>query len=171
LAPNPATAAKFEGAIFRSVRDQKNRLTVSQLNGQPILMDDNVTARWALLWSHGVPATHHLRGWTFAHVWAEPKNPDAYTRLANLCMMPEYFGSLSDKEGPLCAFLKYHAWECYGWHPASTRPPSKPDGYDTVEWRYLPAIADPRSFIRQRMNALDNQRVRLLRELMPEFAV
>ena len=170
LMPNPETVAKFEGAVFPSIRDQKNRLTLGEIDGQPIMLDDNVTARWALLWSHGVTATHHLRGWTFAHVWGEPKNPDAYTRLANLCMMPEYFGSLSDKDGPLCAFLKYHSWDRYRWHPTSAATPRKPEGYDALEWRYLPSIADPHNFIRGRMNVLDNQRVRMLRQLMPEFA-
>ena len=97
-------------------------------------------------------------------MWGASKDPDAYTHLANLCMMPEFFGSLSDKQGPLCAYLRYHAWVRYGWRYGETTP-SAPEGYDTLEWRYLPAIKDPPAFVRARLATLSNQRVELLRSL------
>ena len=80
-------------------------------------------------------------------------------------MMPEYFGSLSDKQGPLCSYFKYHAWKNYGWCPSGAAP-QEPEGYASLEWRYLPAIDNPHEFIEQRMKVLDNQRVRMLNELM-----
>ena len=165
LMPNPKTVAAFDRAVFPSIRDQKRRMEFGEVSGRRVLLDDNVTPRWALLWSHGFKETGHLSGWTFAHVWAAPKNPDAYTHLANLCMMPEYFGSLSDKQGPLCAYLRYHAWERYNWH-ISPPPPEKPEGYEALEWRYLRAIDNPQTFVQERMQTLGNQRVLKLRELM-----
>lgn len=171
LMPHPKIVASFRGAVFPSIRDQRRRLTLSEEHGNSILRDDNVTPRWALLWSHGISATHHLQGWTFAHVWAAPKDPAAYTHLANICMMPEYFGSLSDKDGPLCAFLKFHSWDAYGWRPCDSNEPRKPEGYDSLEWRYLPPTDNPRNFVRQRMAALGNQRVMLLRPLMERWAL
>lgn len=161
LMPHPEVVAAFGKAVFPSIRDQKNRLTVSEIDGRAVLLDDNVTPRWALLWAHGVKNTEHLKGWTFAHVWGQPKNPDAYTHLANLCMMPEFFGSLSDKDGPLCDYLKFHAWDQYGWSPSGSAP-VKPPGFDAVAWRYLSSIRNPRAFVSERMAALDNQRTRLL---------
>jgi hypothetical protein len=131
-----------------------------------VLLDDNVTARWALLWSHGIPATHHLPGFTFAHVWGAVKDPSAYTHLANLAMMPEYLGSLSDKEGPFAGFLRFHAWTRYGWKPTGYPEPPRPDGFDAIEWRYLEDHPDPFRFVRERLATLKNQRTTLLNPLM-----
>ena len=161
LMPHPDVVASIGGAVFPSIRDQKHRLTIAEINGRPVLLDDNVTPRWALLWAHGVKNTEHLKGWTFAHVWGQPKNPDAYTNLANLCMMPEFFGSLSDKDGPLSNYLKFHAWSRYGWSPDGA-PPPQPDDFIAVQWRYLPAINSPRDFINERLSVLNNQRTRML---------
>tara|TARA_A100001391_G_scaffold132852_1_gene91871 strand:- start:573 stop:896 length:324 start_codon:yes stop_codon:yes gene_type:complete len=71
LLPHPCVVSTFSGAVFPTIRDQRNRLTIDRERG--VLLDDNVTARWALFWSHGIPQTHHPRGWTIAHVWAAPK--------------------------------------------------------------------------------------------------
>lgn len=162
--PYPSVVAKFDGAVFPTIRDQKKRLSVD--HERRLLLDDNVTPRWALFWAHGLAQTHHPRGWTIAHVWAAPKDPAAYTHLANLCLMPESLGSLSDKRGPLCAFLQFHAYHVYGWHPAHVAPPSRPEGYGQIEWRYFAEYSDPLGFIRDRVMSLGNQRVSALRPLM-----
>lgn len=165
LFPHPDTVRALGGAVFPTVRDQKQRMSLGEVDGRSVLLDDNVTPRWALLWSHGIRATGHLAGWTFAHVWAAPRDPGAYTHLANLCMMPEYFGSLSDKQGPLCAYLRYHARDRYGWWVGPS-PPEEPAGYAGLTFRYLTPVTDPRGVIRRRMSELDNQRVRALLPLM-----
>lgn len=166
LLPDPATVACFDGAVFPSIRDQKNRITAGEHDGRAILLDDNVTARWALLWSHGISATHHPKGWTFAHVWPTVKDPDAYTHLANLVMMPEYLASLSDKQGPLTRYLQFHAWSRYSWKPSGFEPPAEPEAFDGIDWRYLPTCFDPSSFVRRRLAELNNQRAILLRPMM-----
>ncbi len=80
--------------------------------------------------------------------------------------MPESLGSLSDKDGPLGPYLRFHAFNTYGWHLASETQPVQPQGYESIEWRYLPEYAQPQDFIEERMRALNNQRVKALRELM-----
>jgi hypothetical protein len=80
--------------------------------------------------------------------------------------MPECLGSLSDKAGPLCVYLRFHAYDAYGWHPANISPPTEPADYDQVQWSYFDEISDPLEFIRDRVMALNNQRVTALRPLM-----
>jgi hypothetical protein len=162
--PHPDVVARCSGAVFPTIRDQKNRLTLDE--ERQLLLDDNVTPRWALFWAHGMGQTHHPRGWTIAHVWGAPKDPDAYTNLANLCLMPECLASLSDKDGPLGAYLQYHAYTGYGWHPKHLDPPPRPEGFEAIDWAYFDPHDDPTSFIRERLMTLNNQRVTLLRPLM-----
>ena len=162
--PHPDVVARCRMAIFPTIRDQQKRGTVE--TERRLLLDDNTTPRWALFWTHGLPQTHHPRGWTIAHVWKATKDPSAYTHLANLCLMPECLGSLSDKDGPLCRFLEFHAWSVYGWRPANASPPDMPDGYREIRWSYLDPHPDPLGFVRERVTNLSNQRVAVLRQLM-----
>ncbi len=162
--PHPDVVTKCQEAVFPTIRDQQRRGTLD--TERRLLLDDNVTPRWALFWAHGMAQTHHPRGWTIAHVWKATKDPSAYTRLANLCLMPECLGSLSDKDGPLCRFLEYHAWNVYGWHPTHASPPEPPPGYCDIQWKYLDPYPDPLGFIRKRLATLNNQRVSVLRYLM-----
>lgn len=164
--PNPGVVAELDGAVFSSIRDQKNRLTLSNIGNRRILLDDNTTPRWAILWSHGYATTAHPRGWTFAHVWARPKDPECYTHVANLVMMPEYLASLSDKDGPLGAYLRYHAWVKYGWKPIEEDEPLQPECYESISWSYLRQETDPKGFIQSRVEELNNERCKLLRSLI-----
>lgn len=162
--PHANVIAKLGGAVFPTIRDQKNRLTFNP--DRNLLLDDNVTPRWALLWAHGMAQTHHPKGWTIAHVWALPKDPDAYTNLANLCLMPECLGSLSDKRGPLVPFLQYHANSVYGWNPSCVAEVIKPEGFDEIRWSYFDDFNDPAANIKNRIMTLNNQRVKILRDIM-----
>ena len=164
MLPHPETVIKFSGPVFPTIRDQKNRLQVDHDRG--LLLDDNVTPRWALFWSHGIGATHHPKGWTIAHVWACPKDPEAYTHLANLTLLPESLGSLSDKGGPLCQFLEYHAYSVYDWMPKEFQKPQKPEGFDEISWQYFTPIENAKNFVHDRVMNLNNQRVKALRPLM-----
>jgi hypothetical protein len=165
LMPHRDVVLALNGPVFPSIRDQRRRMQTDMVDGQKILLDDNVTPRWALLWSHGIKDTGHLNGWTFAHVWPLSKCPKSYTHPANICMMPEFFGSLSDKAGPLSDYLKFHAWAQYNWSPNSV-PPTKPDRFDDIAWRYLDPIDTPQIFIQGRMDSLSNQRVKALKEII-----
>ena len=171
LMPNPDVVRELDGAVFPVVRDPRLRGTCEEDKtkfGKPIMYDDNTTPRWAILWAHGcLRMSFPPGGWTFAHVWDESKDPDAYTHVANLVMMPESLGSLSDKNGPLVDALRFHAQEVYHW-----RPDNKPEvelpkyfeksEWDKLEWTYMKPIKSPRNSVENRLRELDNQKVQKL---------
>jgi hypothetical protein len=117
--PHRDVVAACGGAVFPTIRASSTapRMTVAAVAGRQLMHDDNMTPRWAFLWSHGIGETGHPKGWTFALVLGDARDPDAYTNLANVVLMPEVLASLSDKVGPLCGFLRYHAQTVYGWKP------------------------------------------------------
>jgi hypothetical protein len=134
-------------------------------NGIVGMFDDNTTPEWALFWAHDLQG-ERPPGWTIAHVWPTSGDIDSYTHLANIAMVPEPFAGLTDKNGPLTAFLRWHAWQVYEWKPKAEAKPMKPDGYDEIEWRYLEFVDDPKALIRRRFEKRDNQRTRILRPIM-----
>ncbi len=165
--PNPDTAKALPTAIFPTLRDPRRRLqTVTEDNRIIGMYDDNTTPRWALLWSHGIASVAHQRSWQFAHVWPSSNDLRHYTRVANLAMVPESFGGLTDKVGPLVAYLRWHAWQEYRWSPEERSPGYKPHGYDEISWRYLPRHEDPRAFIKNQLERLNNQTVNMLRTII-----
>jgi hypothetical protein len=166
--PHPDTVKEMGGAAFPALRARKEypRFTHACENEKPVGMyDDNVTPAWALIWAHDIKGTRP-KGWTVAHVWPETDSVDSFTHLANLAMIPECFGTLTDKTGPLTVFLRWHAWTVYHWKPGQQTELLKPDGYDAITWRYLEYAANPRALIRQRLIDSDNQRTRILRPIM-----
>jgi hypothetical protein len=166
--PNPNTVKALRGAAFPTVRNSERRITALENNGIVVGMyDDNTTPRWAMLWAHGIPGVAFPKGrWTFAHVWPSKGDSNAYTHLANLAMIPECFGSLTDKNGPLTGFLRWHAKSVYGWLPSNVSEPEKPEGYDEIRWNYFPQFDDPKGFIRKRLEAARCKRSAILRPLM-----
>jgi hypothetical protein len=170
--PHPDTVAAFKGAVFPTVRARKGHLRQGQVKqGERSIgmYDDNTTPRWALLWAHGIPDTHHPSGRTFAHVWEGADDIAAYTHLANLVMVLEPFAALTDKRGPLTGYLRWHAWTRYGWKPEHAPKPVEPEDYEAVTWRYLPVIDDPCRFVWERLRALNNGRSRTLIPIMQEL--
>ncbi len=165
LLPHPEVVAAFQGAVFPSIRNARKRGQTDIVGGREVLYDDNTTPRWALLWAHGYTMMGHPRGWTFAHVWPTSGDAAAYTHLANLCMLPEFFGSLTDKDGPMCSFLRFHAWQEYGWCPTSS-PPSEPEGFASIDWRYLESAPNPRASVLDRLNRSKERRAVSLRGLL-----
>lgn len=169
--PDPVTVKALPRAIFPTVRatNQNPRFSYIIDNEKQIGMyDDNTTPRWALLWAHGLQDTNR-NGWTFAHVWPVSQDMRSYTHLANLAMVPEALGSLTDKQGPLTSYLRWHAYEVYGWKPEGKEMPEKPLGYDGAQWRYFQACAEPKSHINHELHRLDNKRVRIIRSLIPDW--
>ncbi len=164
--PHPDVISRLSGAVFPVIRDTRKRIQVDTIDGHNIMYDDNTSPRWAILWSHGFETTAHIKGWTFAHVWNESKDPEAYTHVANLVMMPECLASLSDKDGPLVPFLRYHAEAVYGWRPKGKPAVGKPSGYNDMEWNYFKPIPNPRGHIRDRLARSNAQRANRLRELL-----
>jgi hypothetical protein len=170
---HPDTVKAIGKAVFPAVRARKQNTRgghVLQNDKAVGMYDDNTTPRWALLWAHGIPMTHHPSGRTFAHVWEGADDMESYTHLANIVMVPECLAGLTDKKGPLTCYLRWHAWSVYGWKPGHVAVPEMPEDYDTVTWRYLPKINQPLEYIRNRVQTLNNGRTRTLRPLLGEWA-
>ena len=166
---HPDTVKAFGRTIFPTVRARKNHKRLGEVlrDGVAVGMyDDNTTPRWAFLWAHGIPITHHPSARTFAHVWEGADDIASYNHLANIVMVPEPFAGLTDKKGPMTRYLRWHAWSVYEWMPEHASVPQKPEDFDGIVWQYLPKIAEPMAFIRERITDLDNERVRLLRPIM-----
>jgi hypothetical protein len=166
--PHPDVVRSLGGAVFPTLRSSARhpRLSIYKVAGKPVgMFDDNTTPAWALAWSHDLAGTRP-KGWMIAHVWARRDDIRSYTHLANLAMVREPFGCLTDKDGPLTGFLRWHASETYGWIPAGESEPTKPNGYDGIEWRYLEKVVDPKAIFRQRLSKANNQRTRILRPIM-----
>ena len=167
--PNPAVVRTVAGAVFPTTRNQKARRTaIEGENGVVGMYDDNTTPRWALLWAHGFGgiSKNGSKGWTFAHVWPTKDDRDSYTNLANLAMIPECFGSLTDKDGPVTHYLRWHAWIIYGWKPPGKPVPAKPPEYDSLVWRYFDAIDNPVGFIAAQFEKGGCKRCEILRPLV-----
>ena len=130
------------------------------------MYDDNATPAWALFWSHGIIKGTRPQGWTVTHVWPETDCLHSYTHLVNLALVPECFGTLTDKTGPLTVFLRWHAWKVYQWKPSHALVPQKPAGFETLAWRHFEKAPDPKALIRQMVTGSDNQRTRILRPIM-----
>ena len=165
--PNPNVVKALERAVFPTVRRRRNHAMFSHVveNGLPIGMyDDNATPTWALLWSHGI--TGRRKGWTVAHVWPETDCMQSFTHVANLALIPECFGTLTDKTGPLTTFLRWHAWHVYQWKPPQHAEPTKPEGFDTITWRYFESVPNPTALILARLRKLNNRRTRILLPIM-----
>ena len=95
------------------------------------------------------------------------KDADIIAKLAaKYCLLPECFGGLTDKEGQLGPYLKYHFYAVYGWAPDISNPPEKPVFFDDVEWKYFNNYDDPWRNIHKRVEMLKNRQVALLRPLM-----
>lgn len=164
--PNVKVVNDIKNPVFPTIRNTKKRLTIETIRGRSIMFDDNTTPRWALLWAHGYKKTDHPKGWTFAHVWDESQDPDAYTHLANLVMIPECLASLTDKQGPLVPYLRYHSQSCYEWLPEGKSEIEKPKRYDQIEWNYLESISDPGDVVHAQLIRLNNQRVIKIRDTL-----
>jgi len=171
--PNKTTVERLGGTAFPTLRRKAKSPIFSYMEEGEMavaMFDDNVTPEWAIAWAHGLQGTRP-KGWTIAHVWPTSEDRHSYTHLANLAMVPEAFGSLTDKKGPLTGFLQWHAWRTYGWKPEHKGVPEKPDCFDEVEWRYLPAVDDPKKMIREEFNRRNNERTRKLRPIMERLGM
>ena len=171
--PHPDTVRALNGAAFPTARARRlhPRLSLILKDNEAIGMyDDNTTPTWALLWSHGIVGGQR-KGWGFAHVWQVSDDTKSYTNIANLALIPECFTSLTDKEGPLTSYLRWHAWVVYGWKPVNKETPSEPPEFDKIKWIYLERNTEPRQFINKRMLERNNDRVRILRPIMVKLGM
>jgi len=126
--PNKKTVSHFKKAVLPTKRKTASR--AKRIKTGKGMWDDNTTPRWALLWSHGVRGGNKaLKGWHVAHVWNNCNNVHCYTRLENLLLVPAAYAGLTDGDGPLTPYLRYHPYKAYGWKPKGKPAPKKPPEY------------------------------------------
>lgn len=165
--PARETVEAMRGPVFPTVRNSRLRITRIYQGPFEGMYDDNTTPRWALLWSHGIAGVgkSSSKYWTFAHIWPAREHPASYTTLANLAMIPECFASLTDKNGPVAEFLRWHAWKVYGWKPDGALM-AEPPGYDEISWNYFCAIEHPREFVLSQLRRANCKRSSILKPLL-----
>ncbi len=171
--PSPDVVKQFSKAVFPSIRankDNKRRTPIIDKGNTVGLYDDNCTPTWAIMWSHGYPGIgRYVPDYALAHIYGCPQNINAFTNLANILLVPKYFASLTDGNGPLLPYLKYHSLKAYEWHPESVDESNilKPEGYDSINWRYLESkSADPHDFIKSHLAHSKGETARILRSAM-----
>lgn len=172
LLPDQQTVGQFKRAIFPTRRKMALRgsLILDESNKEIGMYDDNTTPRWALLWSHSIQGGDEaLQGWRVAHVWDNCNELHCYTRLENLLLVPAAYAGLTDSDGPLAPYLRYHAFEVYGWHPEGKPAPSKPLEYEKFrkKWQYLRAErGDARERVLKRLKRGRGKRAKVLRKFI-----
>ena len=169
LMPHPEVVSRLDVAPFPVIRNSGKRWETALIDGRTVMYDDNTIPRWAIFWSHGDGRTAHMKGCNIAHIWAKPKDPGAFTNVANLAIIPECLASLTDKDGPLVPFLQYHAQSVYGWRPKDCHAIEKPPGYDCIKWNYIEPsddLDDPNRYIQNRLTESRSQPAECLLELI-----
>lgn len=151
---HPDTVAQTRGqAVFPVVRDMHERGKFSHIGERPVLLDDNTSATLAFLWAaQRNPGTDVQTN----HVWGEPRNPDTYGALWNLCITPAFLAKCTDgKHHPeVHAALRFRVLELYGTCPAGKERPSRPVGYEQLRWPDPPpAVTDLEAVLRARLAA------------------
>jgi hypothetical protein len=168
--PDAATVKKFNKAVFPTVRKFSKRATMGPPRGKPAFMyDDNTTPRWALLWSHVTCVkTNDLVGWRIAHVWEKCDQVACYTRLENLVLVPAAYAGLTDHDGPLAPYLRYHAYNHYGWRPEDEEAPKEPAEYQKFleKCKYLFGRPDAPEFVLKSLQKSQSKRAELLRKFI-----
>ena len=172
LFPDEGTVGQFKRAIFPTRRKMALRgsLILDESNKEIGMYDDNTTPRWALLWSHNIQGGDEaLQGWRVAHVWNDCNNVQCYTRLENLLLVPAAYAGLTDDDGPLTPYLRYHAFKAYDWKPKGKPVPKKPPEYQRFasKRRYLSAApGNARERVLDRLNDGRGQRAEVLRKFI-----
>lgn len=151
LAPN--TVAQTHGkALFRLVRDPTRRGEIAALSdGTQVMFDDNTGPTLAFLW-----AAQRTKGpdVQFNHVWGDPRNPNTYTALWNLCATPAFLAKTTDGSNhpEVVNLLRYRAFDLYGQLPVGEERPGRPTGYEKLEWPASPGpVDDLEAVLRRRL--------------------
>jgi hypothetical protein len=140
---HPKTVKQTYGrGVFPIIRYRGDRDTrgnrVTDREGRAAILDDNTTPREVFLRS---ACRSKGRNAHFSHVWDDTGSDlDAYTALWNVCAVPAFLAKTTDgKNHPEVRHaLWYRSYELYRMTPAGVERPSKPNGYDSLEWAEAP---------------------------------
>lgn len=134
--PHPdVVAAVRSRAVFRTVRGRRRGEIVDG-----VMEDDNASPAEAFEFATGFrrrPGSDVQ----CCHLYAASTDPDAYTDLRNIFMVPQCLAKRTDSQAAVLPslhalhVLRYRAFELHRYPgPGGTAEPGKPDGYDALEW-------------------------------------
>ncbi|MGH9292736.1 MAG: DUF7662 domain-containing protein [Acidimicrobiales bacterium] len=121
---HPDTVDQTKGrALFRLVREPTRRGKIGQLpDGRSVMYDDNNGPTLAFLW-----AAQRVKGRDvqFNHVWGDPRNPETYTALWNLCATPAFLAKTTDGSNhpEVVSLLRYRTFDLFGCVPTGEEKP------------------------------------------------
>jgi len=150
---HPDTVAQTRGqAVFRLVRDPTRRGQIDTLpTGERVMFDDNNGPTLAFLWSARRGKGPDVQ---YNHVWGDPRNVDTYTALWNLCATPAFLAKTTDGSNhpEVVNLLRYRAFDLFGCLPKGEENPTRPQGYEALQWPESPAaVTNLEVLLRQRL--------------------
>lgn len=150
---HPDTVAQTRGEpLFRHVRDMARRDTFGELDdGTPVMFDDNTGPTLGFLWAAQRSKGRDVQ---YNHIWGDTRNLATYTELWNLCATPAFLAKTTDGSNhpEVVHLFRYRALDQYAYVPEGEERPTKPGGYESLEWPKSPeAVADLEVVFRQRL--------------------
>ena len=150
---HPDTVDQSKGsALFRLVRDPTRRGKFDTLpDGRSVMYDDNTGPTLAFLWAAQRAKGRDVQ---YNHVWGDPRNPDTYTALWNLCATPAFLAKTTDGSNhpEVVRLLRYRAFDLFGRVPAGEEKPVRPSGYESLTWLPAPEpVNDLEAVLRRRL--------------------
>ncbi|MBD5192886.1 MAG: hypothetical protein HDS88_08340 [Bacteroidales bacterium] len=109
------------------------------ING--IYQDDNTRANQAI--KHAILHTlnwkkkskiNYFSGFEACHIYDSVKDPNYYTSVMNIVLVPRAFAGLTDYYPYVKYVLKYRVYDLFGFYVGST-PPKQPKNYQKIKWR------------------------------------
>lgn len=132
---HPRTVEQTGGQpLFPVIRNPNRRGEIVSLeDGRQVMFDDNTTPTLAFLWA---AARSKGRDVQCNHLWGDPRNPDTYTALWNLCVTPAFLAKTTDGSNhpTVLAALRYRAADLYGHWPEGEKRPRAPEEYPRLAW-------------------------------------
>ena len=117
-------------------------------NGKTVYIDDNTQINTKF---KKITGMKNCEKYMTCHIWEDSKEPEVFSAVANVTLLPAVIGGLSDHCDEVKQLLQYRAYELYEWKPVTREIPIKPQYYDELVWQY-PKDVDPAALHRVAAN-------------------
>lgn len=157
---HPQTVAQTKNEnMFRLVRNMGRRSQPD--DSDKVVYDDNAGPHMAFIVANNLKSIAGKIDLQLNHIWdGLTQDVRYYTLLSNLCVTPSFLAKLTDHSSEIQALLRFRAYELYAWHPLGTSQPSRPSGYDQLEWAApLDPVFDLETRFREHMRTKSKNRV------------
>jgi hypothetical protein len=120
-------------AIVRANSPTERCQTTELPSGRLVMLDDNKGPTDTFVGAHGWKRGGY-KDVQFNHLWPISDDPEHYTSLANLCVLPAFLSKLSDTHPETQELLRYRAYDLYGYWPGPGANSQPPADYAKVLW-------------------------------------